>query len=424
MIGALAVCYRQAGWRVIGAALTARAARELREIAAIPSTTMHRLVAELDRAGSFEPGTVLVIDEAGMAPTRISAALLAQAERTGAKVIAVGDPGQLASVQAGGWLAALSRRQPGPELRDVIRQRDPSERNALKALHDGQPDAYIAHKHDAISVHAAENEAVDAIADEWDAARREHGHTKAVMIARDNHTRELLNQAARCRLKRDGTLPIGGVVVGRREYARGDRVIARRNDRARDVDNGTLGTVIDIDGRSHRMLVQTDSGQRRDLDLVYIVQHVEHAYALTGHGAQGATVTWAGVIGRPEEFTREWAYTSLSRAREQTVLHITGEQPPAELERRRYAPNQPDGGRAEAIAALRRAMKRVEAEPLAVEQSAHQELVKALTGHAMPSRSVVHQDQLGQPPPVRFSSSAPGRTPERSPPKRGPYLSL
>jgi len=35
---------------------------------------------------------------------------------------------------------------------------------------------------------------------------------------------------------------------------------------------------------------------------------------LTGHGAHGATVEWARVIGRPSEFTREWAYTSLSRA--------------------------------------------------------------------------------------------------------------
>ena len=76
------------------------------------------------------------------------------------------------------------------------------------------------------------------------------------MIARDNHARELLNQAARERLKRDGTLPQHGVVVGRREYAPGDRVIARRNDRARDIDNGTLGTVIDIDTRNRRMLLQ------------------------------------------------------------------------------------------------------------------------------------------------------------------------
>jgi ATP-dependent exoDNAse (exonuclease V) alpha subunit len=385
---------------------------------------MHRLIGELDRAGGFKPQTVLVIDEAGMAPTRVSAALLAHAERAGVKVIAVGDPGQLASVQAGGWLAALARRQPGPQLREVIRQRDPSERRALQALHDGHPDTYIAHKRDAINIHPTEHQAVDAIADQWHAGRQEHGPTNAVMIARDNHTRELLNQAARERLKRARLLPVQGVVIGRREYAPGDRVIARRNDRARDIDNGTLGTVIDIDSRNRNMLLQTDGGQRRELDIVYTAQHIEHAYALTGHGAQGATVTWAGVIGRPEEFTREWAYTALSRAREQTVLHVIGEQPRGELERRQYAPHQPNRDPAETLDALRRAMNHGDAEPLAAEHAAHRELVQALTGHAMSPNSAVRQDQLLQPTPPGFSPPTLSRAHDRSPPQLGARRSL
>ena len=35
---------------------------------------------------------------------------------------------------------------------------------------------------------------------------------------------------------------------------------------------------------------------------------------LTGHASQGATVEAAVVVG-PEDFSREWAYTALSRAR-------------------------------------------------------------------------------------------------------------
>ena len=113
MIAALAACYRIAGWHVIGTAPTGRAARQLRETAQIPATTMHTLSAELDEPVASS-ANVLVIDEAGMAPTRITAQLLRHAERAGVKVIAVGDPGQLGSVEAGGWLAALSRRHPGP----------------------------------------------------------------------------------------------------------------------------------------------------------------------------------------------------------------------------------------------------------------------------------------------------------------------
>lgn len=387
IIGTLAACYEQAGWRVVGAAPTGRAARQLRDVAGIPADTMHALVAELERTGGFRPRTVLVVDEAGMAPTRLTAQLFALAEDAGVKVIAVGDPGQLGSVQAGGWLAALARRHPGPALREVVRQRDPEERRALEALHDGHPDPYLAHQPDAIAVHATEVGALDALVDQWVVAQREHGTRSAVMIARDNHTRGQLNHAARDRLKRDGALPARGVVVARREYAPSDRVIARRNDRGRNVDNGTLGTVIDIYSRAHRMLLQTDAGEHRELDLAYVAQHVEHAYALTCHGTQGATVNWAGVIGRPEEFTREWAYTAFSRAREQTTLHIIAETLHAH-ERDEYAPAERERNVTEALAALQRAMRRSEAEPLAIEQGRLRDaLTRQIDAHQSPRQT-------------------------------------
>ena len=416
MIGALAAAYQQAGWRVVGAAPTGRAARELRDAAAIPAATMHSLAEELDRTRGFKARTVLVIDEAGMAATRVTAQLFAQAERSRVKVIAVGDCGQLSSVEAGGWLAALSRRQPGPTLKEVIRQHDPEERQALQALHDGQPAAYLDHKQDAVSVHDSEGDALAAAVDQWDGARCEHGLGRAVMITSDNHTREQLNQAARERLKREGALSDRGVQVSGREYAPGDRVITRRNDRYRDVDNGTLATVIEVDGRTHRMLVETDFGQERELDLAYVSQHVEHAYALTGHGAQGATVTWAAVIGRPEEFTREWAYTALSRAREKTALHVISEHPHQDQEREHYAPSPGDRGRAQTLAALHRAMTRSELETLALDQpGADGALAHALTRPAGPMEIITrrsaqpHLQSPGGPPLTPRVAPTPGR---------------
>ncbi len=369
MIGALAACYQLAGWRVVGAAPTGRAARQLRELAGVPAGTMHALLGEVERAGGFPLRTVLVIDEAGMAPTRLTAELLAYAERADVKVIAIGDPGQLGSVEAGGWLTPICRRQPGPALHEVIRQRDPGERDALEALHDGEPEHYLAHKQHAITVHATQANALTALVARWYAAQKDHGLGRAVMIARDNHTRQLLNHAAREQLKRDRALSARGQLIGGREYSPGDRVIARRNDRHRDVDNGTLATVIDIDNRTHRISLQTDSGARCELDLAYVARHVEHAYALTAHGAQGGTVTWAGVIGRPEELTREWAYTALSRAREHTILHIIAQRSRREHERDQYSPTAADRSTAETLTALKRAMRRSETEPLALEQT-------------------------------------------------------
>ncbi len=367
VLGALARIYESAGCQVLGVAPTGRAARELADTAGVATFTIHRLLSDLEASGGFAPNTVLLFDEAGTAPTRPSAELFARAEQGGAKVIAVGDSGQLPSVAAGGWFATISERLRGPELRQVMRQRDRGEREALEALHDGDPEPYLELKRTrgALQVHELEEDAMRAILADWNTARTERGLRESVMIARDNATREMLNDRARQLLVRGGVLVGGGVDVAGQEFRVGDRVVARRNDRYRDVDNGTLATVTDIDQRAGALNVRTDAGDDRLLDGAYAAEHLEHAYALTGHGALGATVEWAGVIGRPFEFSREWAYTSLSRARGHTRVYVIGEATRAQRGREEYAAPEPERTREESLEVLARAMRRREAERLA-----------------------------------------------------------
>ena len=369
LVGALAACYRAGGWEVVGAAPTGRAARQLRECAGIPAETMHAMLLQLTSQSRLSSRTVLMLDEAGMAPTRLTARLLAAAEQAGAKVIAIGDPGQLGSVQAGGWLGAIADSRAGAVLRDAVRQVDRSEREALTALREGDPDAYLDHKDGEITVHEHEAGGIADLVDEWASAYQTYGLDGAVMVARDNYMRALANLAARAQLKSEGMLATEGVLLGGREYARSDRVVARRNHRLHDVDNGMLGTIVEVNEQSGAMLIQTDLGELRAVDADYAANHLEHAYALTAHSAQGATFEWAGVIGRPEEFTREWAYTALSRARRQTTLHIVMELPAREREREEYAPPAPERDLAESRHALASAMRRPELEHLAIEQT-------------------------------------------------------
>jgi conjugative relaxase-like TrwC/TraI family protein len=369
VLGALARIYEAAGYHILGVAPTGRAARELGDTAGVAAFTIHRLLSELDASDGFAPGTVVLLDEAGTAPTRPSAELFTRAAQGAAKVVVVGDSGQLPSVAAGGWFAATARSAGAPELRQVMRQRDPAERDALEALHDGDPEPYLELKltrHEC-HVHELEDEARAAILADWNQARREHGLAGAVMIARDNATRAMLNAMARNLLVRDGVIPADGVTIADQEFRVGDRVIARRNDRYRDVDNGTLATIADLDRRTGGLTVITDAGDHRLLDAAYAAEHLEHAYALTGHGAHGATVEWAGVIGRPSEFSREWAYTSLSRARGRTRVHVVGEVTATQRQREEYAPPEPQRSRDETLDVLTRAIRRREAERLAVE---------------------------------------------------------
>ena len=345
--GLLARAYEAGGFRVLGTAPTGRAVRELKEEAGITvASTLTRLVLDLDAdlAGFGTRPAVLIVDEAGMASTRETARVLEHARAAGVKVIAIGDSGQLSSVQAGGWLGSLTRRLGSHELRQVLRQRDPRERQLLADVHRGEPGTYISDKVGRGRLHVYTGDADTVVDGERSAvaAWRQRQATcdwgQAVLITRDNVRRERLNAMARAELRRDGRLGESIDIAGQ-EFAVGDRVVARRNDRLRAVDNGMRGTVVAVDPTEKEVLVRTDSGADRVLDAPYVAEHVQHAYALTAHTVQGGTVEWAGVVGRPSDFTRNWSYTALSRAREATELFLIDTPTEHQLIRAEVAPD-------------------------------------------------------------------------------------
>ena len=346
--GLLAQAYAAGGFRVLGAAPTGRAVRELTEQACIGQAwTLTRLALDLDAddRGFGSGRAVLILDEAGMASTRETARVMAHAHAAGVKVIAIGDSGQLSSVQAGGWLGSLTERLGSHELSDVMRQRDPRERQLLSQLHRGDPTDYITEKAARGELHFHIGDAQDASVGEraavaaWRSRQAACPWGQAVLVVRDNQRRGRLNALIRAELKRDGRLG-ESVHIGGYEFAVGDRVVARRNDHDREVENGMRGTVIAVDQTEKDVLVRTEAGAQRRLDASYVAEHLQHAYALTAHTVQGATVEWAGVVGRPEDFTRNWSYTALSRAREPTELFIVDTPTEHELDRAEIAPGQ------------------------------------------------------------------------------------
>lgn len=367
LAGALRDVYEASGYIVVGAAPTGRAARELRERAGIAGAqTLARLLLELGSKIGFDPRTVVILDEAGMAATRESASLLAAAHAAGAKVIAIGDSGQLASVQAGGWLGSLTRRFGARELTEVMRQRDPAERRLLADVHAGRPGAYLRHKRgrDELRLYDSAPEAERALVAEWRERQADLPDGQAVMLARDNATRERLNVAARSVLRVEGHLG-EGIEIGDREFAVGDRVIVRRNDRHHDVDNGMRGTIRAVDPKTGTVTIETDASGLRELPARYVADHLEHAYALTGHGMQGGTVEWAGVAGAPPEFTRNWSYTALSRARQPTEIYLIADEDRFAAERAEIAPAEKHA--ASPLQRTAQAMRRRDDEDLALD---------------------------------------------------------
>ena len=161
------------------------------------------------------------------------------------------------------------------------------------------------------------------LADWWEHARDDLPGN--VMLALRRRDVAELNQFARSLMDADGRLGKHRLTVAEREFAAGDRVVCLRNSDLLGVKNGTCGTVQQIDNNKRTLTVATDRGPIVELNNRYLsAGNVRHAYALTGHAAQGLTVERAFVLGAGEARLQEWGYVALSRARTETRLYVTG----------------------------------------------------------------------------------------------------
>lgn len=149
------------------------------------------------------------------------------------------------------------------------------------------------------------------------------------MLAGTNAARRSLNARARALLKANGVIAGEPLVVGRREFMVGDEVVARRNDRrfhdpggAGFVKNGSTGTVTHVDAASGELVVAFAREGTVPLPHDYLAAgHLEHAYARTTYGVQGATLDRARY--HPSDVSRfEEGYVAITRAREQTNLYV------------------------------------------------------------------------------------------------------
>ena len=70
------------------------------------------------------------------------------------------------------------------------------------------------------------------------------------------------------------------------------------------------------------MTVATEDGSSFVLTKSYLqAGHLTHAYAMTGHKAQGMTTQKAFVLG-DETLYREWAYVAMSRGKQENHLYV------------------------------------------------------------------------------------------------------
>lgn len=321
------------GFRVIGCALSARAAAELQDQAGIEATTIARLQLDLRHGYGLTERTVLVVDEAGMVGSRAIGELAEHARTSGAKLVLVGDDCQLPEIDAGGAFRGLARRLGALELHEVRRQREAWDRDALRALRKGDVEewarAYREHGRIVGGRDAEHTRA--ALVHDWWQSRTEAPASESLIVAHRRSDVDDLNQRARARMRDAGRLGNDELTAAGRAFAAGDCVLTRHNDRALDIANGLRGTVAEIDPEAREVTVRLDDGRIAALPSRYLDDgHLDHAYALTAHKVQGHTADRVFVLGS-DTLYREWGYTALSRHRDQARFYINLGDPQMEL---------------------------------------------------------------------------------------------
>jgi conjugative relaxase-like TrwC/TraI family protein len=291
------------------------------------------LTAEQDR-WRFHENQLVVVDEASMVSTLQLAALVRQARDAGAKVLLVGDPGQLDAIDAGGVLGWLDRQGKTARLSTIWRFEQAWEQDASLMLRSGAYSAVTEYNSHGRLHHGTYLDMVDQAYLSWQADTK--AGKASILIAADNDTVSMLNQRAQADrviqgdVEAEHAVPISdGSRVGL-----GDTVIARRNDRALVdssgdfIRNGTMLDVVRADKRHGSLTaVRRDTGATVSLNRDYVETSVELGYATTAHRSQGLTVDTGHTVVTQGRLTRELLYVSMTRGRAGNHAYVSENDP-------------------------------------------------------------------------------------------------
>ncbi|MFF3256999.1 MobF family relaxase [Actinacidiphila glaucinigra] len=328
-----------AGGALVPLAPSARAAKVLGADLQRPAHTLHSWLhqRDLDNQGhqvaedfTLRPGDVILVDEAGMAGTRLLDKVLAQATQAGAVVRLLGDPHQLAAIESGGALRLIARAGAAVELDRLHRFRTPGEADASLTLRDSNRpgEAFTWYREQGRITAGLPGVMHQAVFEAW-AADTLAGRA-TLMTAADTATVTTLNARAQAWHIQRGTLDLTRSIAlraGVRAHA-GDVIVTRRNERrmlvrgGRDfVKNGDTWTVQTITDTGDLIVRHTGHRGRIRLPADYVAGHCELGYASTIHRAQGMTVDTSHALATPAS-GREAVYVQLTRGRHTNRLYV------------------------------------------------------------------------------------------------------
>lgn len=330
MLAAANEAWTRQGYRVLGAALSGKAAEGLEDASGISSRTLASYETSWKNGfNRLQAGDVLVIDEAGMVGSRQLLRFITQARLQGAKLVLIGDPEQLQPINSGTPFKDILAQSDKVELTEVRRQKEDWQRRATRDFARNRTDAALKAyaDHGAVEQHNTKTDAITALIQDYmvDVELRGASASRIALAYRrkDVHA---LNQAIRKARQSGGDLTdetLFKTSYGPRAFAAGDRIIFTKNNTDLGVKNGTLGTVEALD-KSTLTVRLDENGQGKARRLTFSPKKyasIDHGYATTIHKSQGATVDSAFVLSS-RKMDRHLTYVAMSRHRDNVKLYV------------------------------------------------------------------------------------------------------
>ena len=324
---------KKAGLRVLLAAPTGRAAKRMSEATGMEAKTIHRLLEYNPQDGYKRndenplEGDALIVDECSMIDILLMNNLL-KAVPVGMRLVFVGDIDQLPSVGAGNVLRDIidSQRIPVVRLVRIFRQAQKS-RIVMNAhtINQGRfPDTSNGRDTDFFFMREDDPERaaetiVRLVKERLPRAYRESPDRIQVLTPMQRG----VVGAANLNLLLQQALNPSGPSLGRGGYTyrQGDRVMQLCNNYAKEVFNGDLGYIREVDTEERTLKVDFD-GKWVEYDVTEL-DELTLAYATTIHKAQGSEYP---IVVMPVLMThfvmlqRHLIYTGITRAKKICVL--------------------------------------------------------------------------------------------------------
>ena len=324
---------KKAGLRVLLAAPTGRAAKRMSEATGMEAKTIHRLLEYNPQDGYKRndenplEGDALIVDECSMIDILLMNNLL-KAVPVGMRLVFVGDIDQLPSVGAGNVLRDIidSQRIPVVRLVRIFRQAQKSRivMNAHAINQGCFPDTSNGRDTDFFFMREDDPERaaetiVRLVKERLPRAYRESPDRIQVLTPMQRG----VVGAANLNLLLQQALNPSGPSLGRGGYTyrQGDRVMQQRNNYDKDVFNGDLGYIREVNTEERTLKVDFD-GKWVEYDVTEL-DELTLAYATTIHKAQGSEYP---IVVMPVLMThfvmlqRNLIYTGITRAKKICVL--------------------------------------------------------------------------------------------------------